>query len=63
VDGFDADDDLHVNVDKSPVLNNVGQMADTTMSSCPNFCGYEWRWPERLVVSDTRGSSDLSNSG
>ncbi len=54
-DGVDADNDLHVNVANAIVLNDAGQMADTTMSSCPNFEDMNADGLKDLVVSDTQG--------
>ena len=54
-DGVDADNDLHVNVAESLVLNDAGQMVNTTMSSCPNFVDMNDDGLKDLVVSDTQG--------
>jgi len=54
-DGVDADNDLHVNVANSLVLNDAGQMVDTTMSSCPNLADMNGDGLNDLVVSDTQG--------
>jgi hypothetical protein len=54
-DGVDADNDLHVNVANSLVLNDAGQMVDTPMSSCPNFVDMNGDGLNDLVVSDTYG--------
>lgn len=54
-DGVDADNDLHVNVADSLVLNDAGRMVSTTMSSCPNFVDMNADGLNDLVVSDTQG--------
>ncbi|MBU0714651.1 MAG: VCBS repeat-containing protein [Verrucomicrobia bacterium] len=54
-DGVDDDNDLHVNVANSLVLNDAGQMVDTPMSSCPNFVDMNGDGLNDLVVSDTQG--------
>ncbi|MDP2990006.1 MAG: VCBS repeat-containing protein [Kiritimatiellota bacterium] len=54
-DGVDADNDLHVNVANSLVLNDAGQMVDTPMSSYPNFVDMNDDGLNDLVVSDTQG--------
>ncbi|MFH1970039.1 MAG: VCBS repeat-containing protein, partial [Verrucomicrobiota bacterium] len=54
-DGVDADNDLHVNVENSLVLNDAGRMVDTPMSSCPNFVDMNADGLNDLVVSDTQG--------
>ena len=54
-DGVDADNDLHVYVANSLVLNDAGKMVDTTMSSCPNFMDMNGDGLNDLVVSDTQG--------
>ena len=54
-DGVDAENDLHVNVTNSLVLNDSGQMVDTSMSSCPNFVDMNDDGLNDLVVSDTQG--------
>ena len=54
-DGVDADNDLHVNVASSLVLNDAGRMVNTPMSSCPNFVDMNDDGLNDLVVSDTQG--------
>ncbi|MDO9542960.1 MAG: VCBS repeat-containing protein [Kiritimatiellia bacterium] len=54
-DGVDANNDLHVNVADSLVLNNVGRMVNTPMSSCPNFVDMNADGLNDLIVSDTQG--------
>ncbi|MDD5676981.1 MAG: VCBS repeat-containing protein, partial [Kiritimatiellae bacterium] len=54
-DGVDADNDLRVSVGSSLVLNDAGQMVETTMSSCPNFVDMNGDGLNDLVVSDTYG--------
>ncbi|MCG2659830.1 MAG: VCBS repeat-containing protein, partial [Kiritimatiellae bacterium] len=54
-DGVDADNNLHVNVANSLVLNDAGKMVDTPMSSCPNFVEMNDDGLNDLVVSDAQG--------
>ncbi|MFA5043928.1 MAG: VCBS repeat-containing protein [Kiritimatiellia bacterium] len=54
-DGVDADNDLHVYVANSLVLNDAGRMMSTPMSSCPNFVDMNGDGLNDLVVSDTQG--------
>ena len=54
-DGVDANNDLHVYVANSPVLNDAGRMVNTPMSSCPNFADMNGDGLNDLVVSDTHG--------
>lgn len=54
-DGVDSDNDLHVYVANSLVLNDAGQMVNTPMSSCPNFVDMNDDGLNDLVVSDTQG--------
>jgi len=54
-DGVDADNDLHVNVMESLVLNDVGRMVPTPISSYPNFADMNGDGLNDLVVADTQG--------
>jgi len=54
-DGVDNDNDLHVGVMTSRILNDVGNMVGTPMPAYPNFVDMNGDGLNDLVVADTQG--------
>lgn len=54
-DGVDGENNIHVGVMSSPVLNDIGHMVDTPISSFPNFADMNGDGLNDLVVADPQG--------